>query len=163
MNAVELLRKSAGMSMMVMRSYVEDLDDATWMRRPGPGCNHIAWQIGHLISFEASTMELLMPGAGSELPPGFAEQHSKATAGIDDPSKFLTKPQYLDLFERVRAKTLTAFDKLQESDLDKPAPEAFRQFFPTAGDIYLLIANHPLMHAGQFIPIRRSLGLPAKF
>jgi hypothetical protein len=25
---------------------------------------------------------------------------------------------------------------------------------------YLLIANHPLMHAGQFVPVRRALDKP---
>jgi hypothetical protein len=32
--------------------------------------------------------------------------------------------------------------------------------FPTAGHIYLLIATHGLMHAGQFVPVRRKLGKP---
>jgi hypothetical protein len=32
--------------------------------------------------------------------------------------------------------------------------------FPTVGHIYLLIATHQLMHAGQFVPVRRALGKP---
>ena len=31
-------------SALVLSRYVEDLSDAELMERPGPGCNHIAWQ-----------------------------------------------------------------------------------------------------------------------
>ena len=56
--------------------------------------------------------------------------------------------------------TLAALDAYPESDLDKEAPEEMRSFCPTMGDVFTLIATHPLMHAGQFVIVRRQLGKP---
>jgi hypothetical protein len=55
---------------------------------------------------------------------------------------------------------LTALDTYPPSDLDNPAPEDFRVFCPTMGDLFTLIATHPMMHAGQFVIVRRQLGKP---
>jgi hypothetical protein len=64
------------------------------------------------------------------------------------------------LFEKVRGATLAALDSFSESDLDKEGPEAMRSFCPTAGHFFTLIATHPMMHAGQFVIVRRQLGKP---
>lgn len=160
MNAKDVIKRSADMSLMVFNGYLDDLTDADLFQRPGPGCNHLAWQIGHLINSEAGMLNSLRPGAAPELPAGFAAQHSNETKQIDDPAKFRTKQEYADLLKKVRSASLATLDSLSENDLDKPAPESMRQFFPTVGDVFLLIANHPLMHAGQFVPVRRRLGKP---
>jgi hypothetical protein len=34
---------------------------------------------------------------------------------------------------------------------------------PTLGDIFLLLATHTMMHAGQFTVVRRKLGKPVLF
>ena len=47
-----------------------------------------------------------------------------------------------------------------DADFDKPSPEDFRSFCPTMGDLFTLIATHPMMHAGQFVIVRRQLGKP---
>jgi hypothetical protein len=36
-------------------------------------------------------------------------------------------------------------------------------FAPTLGHIFLLVANHTLMHAGQITVVRRLLGKPVLF
>jgi hypothetical protein len=130
------------------------------MQRPGPGCNHIAWQLGHLIASENQLLESVAPGAGITLPAGFAEKHDKERKDDDDPSHFCTKQEYLDLFDKVHAASRAAISKMTDADLDQPAPERFRSMFPSAGHILLLIATHGLMHAGQFVPIRRRLNKP---
>jgi hypothetical protein len=94
------------------------------------------------------------------LPEGFAEAHSKEQTGNDDPSAFQSKKEYQSLHEQVRSATLAALDAYPASDLDKPAPESFRSFCPTMGDMFVLIATHPMMHAGQFAVVRRQLGKP---
>jgi hypothetical protein len=160
MNAQDAICGALKMSTMVLSRYLDDLSDADLMLRPGSGCNHIAWQLGHLIASENQLLESVAPGAGIELPAGFAEKHSKETKDDDDPAHFLTKQEYLDLFEKVHAASLAAIAKTSEADLDKPGPERFRQMFPTAGHVYLLIATHGLMHAGQLVPVRRKLGKP---
>jgi len=163
MQAKDAILQSADMSLMVFKSYFEDLSDADLMRRPGPGCNHLAWQIGHLIASEAGMLNAIRPGAAPALPEGFAEKHTKETEDIDDPAQFYTKQEYLDLLAKVREASKKAISEMSDSDFDQPGPEPYRQWFPTVGAFCLLIANHPLMHAGQFVPVRRALGKPAMF
>ena len=43
------------------------------------------------------------------------------------------------------------------------ASEAMRDYAPTVGAVLLLIGNHWMMHAGQFVPVRRKLGRPPLF
>lgn len=160
MNAQDALRASADLSRMVLKSYFSDLDDADLMKRPGPGCNHLAYQLGHLISSECMLLEMVKPGAAIELPPGFAEAHDKDNAGVDDPAKFQSKQEYLDLLDKVYEATCTAIASTSDEDLDQKSPENFRQFAPTYGHMYALIATHPMMHAGQFVPVRRAAGKP---
>ncbi|QDU87645.1 DinB superfamily protein [Pirellulimonas nuda] len=160
MNAVDVIRQTNTTSQMVVKAYVEDLSDADLMRRPAAGCNHLAWQLGHLISSECMLLNSLAPGAAPELPAGFAEQHAKDKCGSDDPSQFCTKAQYLELWGQVQAAMMGALDHVSESDLDKPGPENMQPMFPTAGAVWVLLATHALMHAGQFVPVRRALGKP---
>ncbi len=160
MNAQDAIRTTLETSSMILNSYLGDMSDADLMCRPGKGCNHIAWQLGHLISSECNLLESIQPGAAAELPEGFAEKHSKETCGEDDPSKFCSKDEYLELFEKVHAATLDALQKTSAEDLDAESPEKFRQMFPTVGNIYVLIATHGMMHAGQLVPVRRELNKP---
>lgn len=160
MNAKDVIRSSASLSALVLKTYVSDLDDADLMRRPGEGCNHLAWQLGHLISSEVHLLNSIAPEQGTELPEGFADAHSKENCDNNDPAKFHGKSTYVELFDKVRAASLAALDGYAESDLDNPAPEDFRGFCPTMGDMFTLIATHPLMHAGQFVVVRRQLGKP---
>ena len=94
------------------------------------------------------------------MPAGFADAHAKEACSNDDPAAFLGKGKYVELFDQVRAASLAALDTYAPSDLDNPAPEDFREFCPTMGDMFTLIATHPMMHAGQFVIVRRQLGKP---
>lgn len=160
MDAKAALRSSFNLSSIVLTSYVGDLDDADLMRRPGEGCNHLAWQLGHLIESEGSLLSMIAPDAKVALPEGFGEAHAKDACGSDDASKFLSKEAYVELFTKVRANSLATLDALPEAELDKPGPEPMRSFCPTMGDLFALIATHPMMHAGQFVIVRRQLGKP---
>ena len=160
MNAIEVIKATMTTSAMVLKSYVSDLEDAELLTRPGEGCNHLAWQLGHLIASECMLLESVKPGSAPELPEGFAEKHDKEKCGENAPDQFYTKAEYLDLFDKVEAATMAALDKTSEADLDEPAPERFKEMFPKAGNIFVLIATHAMMHAGQFVPVRRSLGKP---
>jgi hypothetical protein len=160
MNTKEAIRAADSLSTMVLNSYISDLEDGDLMRRPGAGCNHLAWQLGHLISSEVHLLEGVAPGRSVSLPEGFAAAHSKDNSRSDNPSQFLRKKEYQDLFAKVHAATLSALDSYPEADLDKPAPENYRSFCPTMGDMFVLIATHPMMHAGQFVVVRRQLNKP---
>ena len=160
MNTKQAIRASANLCRMVLKSYFSDMTDAELMERPGEGCNHLAWQLGHLIASECMLLENVVPGAAAELPDGFAEKHDKATQGDNDPTNFCSKAEYEQLLDKVLEASMAALESLSDEDLDKPSPEHFAQFAPTHGDIFALIASHPMMHAGQFVPVRRRLGKP---
>ncbi len=160
MNTQEAITATMDVSSMVLTSYLKDLTDAELMTCPGDGCNHIAWQLGHLIASECNLLNAIQPGAAAELPEGFDGKHSKETIGEDDPAKFCTKQEYLDLLDKVRDASKAALANASDDDLDGPSPEQFRERFPTVGSLYVLISTHGMMHAGQFVPVRRALGKP---
>ena len=160
MDAKDAIRSTASLSSMVLNSYVSDLDDADLMRRPGTGCNHLAWQLGHLIASEVHLLESISPGSGITLADEFVAAHSKENCHNDDPSAFCTKAEYMALHGQVREAMLAALDDFPASEFDSPSPESFRSFCPTMGDMFILIATHPMMHAGQFVIVRRQLGKP---
>lgn len=163
MNAKDAIKGAMDFSTMVFKGYLSDLEDAEIMKRPGKDCNHLAWQAGHLIASEVSLLESICPGKGAELPEGFADAHSKECVGSDDASKFHSTGEYLALMDQVREATVSALDGMTDEQLDEPAPEHFQAFCPTVGHMFILIGTHPMMHAGQLVPIRRELGKPILF
>lgn len=158
--AIELCIECAD---MITKSYLEDLSDADLMVRPVPGANHIAWQLGHLISSEREFTDVACPGIAPPLPEGFAKKHSKETSSSDKPSDFLKKSEYLELYAQQRAATLKALNTLSASDLDKPAPEKYSAYVKNFGDMLSLQGSHWLMHVGQWAVVRRKLGRPPLF
>jgi hypothetical protein len=160
MDTRQAISATMDMSLMVIRQYLSDLTDAELLQRPGKGCNHLAWQLGHLISSACGLLNGVSPGAAPELPAGFREKHGNQTAESDNPADFCTKQQYLDLLDKVYTAAAKALNATSDADLDQPAPESLRKKFPTVGHVWVLMAIHPMMHAGQFVPVRRSLGKP---
>lgn len=163
MNGKEAIKAALTGTQGLLGMYVGDLSDADFLDRPAPSANHIAWQIGHLILADVNLVkDQQIPGVTyPELPPGFAEKHRKETAAQN--SGFLSKAEYLDLFNKVRGTTIAALDKLTDADLDKPTQGRMASFAPRLGDLFLLVSNHTLMHAGQFTVLRRKLGKPVLF
>ena len=159
MNAKDSIKYMLESSQDMVAMYLSDLSDADLLVRPVPGANHIAWQLGHLIASEATYFLPMVPGAAATpLPAGFAQRHSKDTAGSD--AGFLKKDEYLALFKSCRAATLEVADRLSEADLDKASGW---KMAPTVGQLLLTVANHDMMHAGQFTVVRRKLGKPVLF
>jgi hypothetical protein len=155
--AKNILRGAIEGGHWVVRAFVEDLTDAELLVRSVPGANHIAWQLGHMIS-GTHKMLAAMGYKVPALPEGFAEAYTPATAGSDDPAKFATKAQYLVLMDQAKAASLAAVEGTPETDLDKPGPESMREYAPTVAAALMLQGTHWLMHSGQFVPIRRKLG-----
>jgi hypothetical protein len=162
MQAKDLIQQSIGTADMMMRKYLEDLDDAAFLIRPVEGMNHIAWQVGHLISGERSVIEAIKPGSCPPLPEGFDAKHDqKTTTTIDDPAAFYTKDEYLAIWKSQREALKALVESLTDADLDAPAPERFQSFCPTVGlALNMMGGMHPLMHVGQFVAVRRKLHKP---
>jgi hypothetical protein len=164
MTGTAVIQHALQSTQFLLNSYIRDLSDADLLVRPVAGANHIAWQLGHLLVAERALVKAELPNAPfPELPAGFAEAHSKETAANDGPAGFLTKGEYLSIFETVRSATLAAVAGLKDADLDRPAVGPLAKMAPTLGDTFLLISNHTLMHGAQVTVVRRKLGKPVLF
>ena len=91
MNAKDVIRQTLGHSDMILKSYINDLEDADLRLSPIDGLNCIAWQLGHLVSSERGMVEGIKPGSCPPLPPGFDENHGKNKGQADSSSNFLAE------------------------------------------------------------------------
>lgn len=159
MGPKDTIRHTMDLADQVIETYLGDLDDHDLLVRPVPGMNHIAWQMGHLIASEYQMMQWIRPGVSPTLPPGFIEAHGKQTSADDDPARFQSKVRYLELYRAQRAATRAILGEVGEAELDRADP-SFPPYAPTVGAILNMQGGHPLMHAGQFVAVRRLLGKP---
>ncbi|HEX4132227.1 MAG TPA: DinB family protein [Pirellulales bacterium] len=155
MNARDAIKLSIDSADMIAMGYLNDLSDKDLLQRPCLGCNHINWQVGHLVAAEHKMMEQVAPGAMPKLPDGFDIKYSKETATVDDPKKLCAKAELLQLAKQQREGTLKALAKTSEADLDKPTGI---DYAPTVGAVYAMQGTHWLMHVGQWAVVRRQLG-----
>ncbi len=163
MTGTEAIKTSLEATSWLFTNALTDLSDADLLVRPVPGANHAAWQIGHLITSEQGLVQSQIPDAKMPaLPAGFKEAHAMDQIGTDA-GKFLTKAEYVDLFNKTRAATLAALAGLSDADLDKPTTGNMAQMAPNLGAWFVLTSNHTLMHGSQFSVIRRKLGKPVLF
>jgi hypothetical protein len=160
MNAQEAIKQVIQMGDTVAMGYLKDLSDADLMRRPHPGCNHLNWQIGHLLVSENYLINQAIPGGMPELPEGFADRYTPATAGSDDPAEFTTKEELLEIYRQQRAGTLAALERTTAEELDRATGI---DYAPNVAALFSLQGTHWLMHAGQWVVVRRQLGHPPLF
>jgi hypothetical protein len=164
MNGIDVLRTSLLSSRKMLEWVVSDLSDADLLVRPVPEANHFAWQLGHLIAAEIHIVREQLPSATyPELPAGFAEAHSKATAGSSDPGGFRPRTEYVALLSQIREATLAELAKLSDADLDRPSQGNLASICPNLGAIFALLSDHIMMHLGQASVLRRKLGKPVLF
>ena len=164
MNGKEAIQAALEATRSTLNWFVSDLSDADLFVRPVPAANHIAWQIGNVIVGDRWLVTSQLPDAAyPELPAGFVETHGPDGTKKDGPDGFLTKAEYLSLFNAVRSATIATVGGLSDADLDRPATGKVASIAPTLGHVLLLVSNHTLMHAGQFSVVRRLLGKPVLF
>ena len=158
MDTKSAIKTALNTANMISTSYLEHLTDEDMMHRPAPGCNHIKWQVGHLIVSEYNMISSCIVDTIPELPAGFAEKYTKETADSNDASAFHSKVQLMELYEKQRNATLAALESLSDDDLDKESPESIRSYAPNFGSAFIMQDIHWVMHAGQWAVIRRQLG-----
>jgi pyruvate-formate lyase len=163
MSIASQIKNELQLPTFVAQGYLQDLTDEDLLRRPVENANHIAWQLGHLITSENNLNNMVCPDSMPALPEGFAEKHAKETASSNDPAGFCTKDEYLQLIAEQRAGTMALLDTLSDEDLEKPAPEKIQMFGATVGAVIAGQSAHWMMHAGQWVIVRRQLGKEAMF
>jgi hypothetical protein len=152
------IKSAIDMANMISTSYLGDLTDDDMMHRPSPGCNHIKWQVGHLIVSENNMISQCLPEAMPALPEGFSDRYTKETAGSDNPDDFDSKATLMKLYREQRTGTLAALESIDVNDLSNEGPEPIRSYCPTIGAAFLMQDAHWMMHAGQWAVVRRQLG-----
>ncbi len=157
--AKDMIRNTCEMANFVMTAYLEDLPEEAYFETPAPGLNPIAWQVGHLISVEHKWLEGIKPGSCPTLPEGFDAAHTKETAVPNTFKKVAAKADYLAAWNAQRAATLAVLDGLSDGELDGPSGV---DFAPTVATMLNMTGVHPMMHAGQFVALRRKHGLGVK-
>ena len=155
MDAQTAIRNVLATGEMIGMAYLGDLSDAELMQRPHAKCNHLNWQIGHLIVSENSLVGMAWPMPC--LPDGFKEKYIKEAAASDDPSNFATKDELMAAYKAQRAATLEVLAKVSADDLDQPSGV---DYAPTRGQLISLNGEHWLMHAGQWVIVRRQNDKP---
>ena len=158
MNIQQLVAISLETADTICLSYLQDLADEDLMRRPHPSCNHLNWQVGHLIQSEHEMMSRI--GPMPPLPAGFAERYRKETQSSNRGDDFCDKRQLLEAQQAQRTGTLALVAGLDPTDLDRASGV---DYAPTLGALVALIPAHWLMHAGQWVIVRRELGRPPLF
>ena len=159
MTSKDVIKNTIDMGHMALTTYLSDLSDGDLMLRAVPGTNHIAWQLGHLIA----SAHKMMTDSGFKmpmLPGGFSESHGKEASISDDPKKFHKKSQYLDWLTQQRTATMAALDAASDTSLGKATPESMKDYAPTVAAAFNMIGVHTMMHAAQFVAVRRRLGKP---
>lgn len=160
MNAKDIIRHTLGMADHLLNAYIGDLSNEEILLQPVAGMNHIAWQMGHLISSERDMAEMIKPGSSPALPAGFGDVHGRSDTKGTSPSQFLSKEAYLELYKAQRAATNAVLDSLSDTDLATATPEGYAQIAPNFGTLMNLIGQHYLMHLGQFVAVRRTANKP---
>jgi len=160
MDPLQVIRINIDTGDFICMGYIADLTDVELMKRPTPGCNHINWQLGHLIASEHEMIEGVCPSSMPALPDGFAEKYSRSATQNDNPASFCTKEELLAVYRAQRDGTLAALNKLSPEDLDRATGV---DYAPTVASMFLMQGSHWLMHAGQWAVVRRMVGRPPLF
>ncbi len=158
MNAREAIKASIHTADMISKMYLEDLTEDEMMHRPHAKCNHIKWQLGHLIAADNMMINGCCPSALPELPEGFEDKYSKETSASDNAADFHSKAELMELFASQREAALSTLDALTDDDLNKDAPESMKSYAPSFGAAFSMLGIHWTMHSGQWAVIRRQLG-----
>src|SRR4051794_41969139 len=97
MNFKDAARYTYSIADFMIESYLTDITPQEMLMRPAPDANHLAWQLGHLISAECRLGDAAVPGSMPQLAAGFAERHTKDTAKSGKPSDLFSKNEYMSL------------------------------------------------------------------
>ncbi|QDV25661.1 DinB family protein [Aureliella helgolandensis] len=155
MQAPQAIRQALDMSLMICMSYLQDLDDQDLLQRPHPDCNHINWQIGHLVLSEAEALCKLDSQQFFDFLPEHSAMYGRHSQKIDHAESFCTKHELNSRAKIVREALLQLLE--QHTDLNA---ESGVDYAPTVGALLNVQAAHWLMHAGQWVVVRRQLGKP---
>ncbi|CAN5563861.1 hypothetical protein BH10PLA1_BH10PLA1_11460 [soil metagenome] len=157
---VETLERGLGM----MQRELADFSDADMLVRPAPVANHAEWMLGHLCKSECHMLGACGVDVTDALPAGFAECYPQVKGQLNEVANPMGKAALLELFGKVRQRTIAFVKSAGDVALLKEIPSPFNKgTMTTVGFIVTMPSLHASMHIGQMQVIRRALGKPVLF
>jgi hypothetical protein len=145
---------------------LEDVEPASWFRRPAEGVTHIAWQVGHLAMAEyrlaLERVRGRRPDDAALIDDAFLALFGNQSIPDPDPAKNPPPDAIRTVLDRVHEQTLRETAALDPAALAQP-PEKAHRLAKTKGAALLWCAQHELIHAGQIGLLRRLLGRPHRW
>jgi RimJ/RimL family protein N-acetyltransferase len=142
------------------RRLLADIADEAMCRQPLPGMNHPAWIIGHLCD----TCDLMADWlqVPRNCPADWGVLFDNQSEPRPERSLYPSKAILLDVFEKVHATIVTAFQQAPADVLNRPLPrETMKRLFPTVRDgVAFEMTDHAAIHLGQLSAWRRAMGMP---
>lgn len=148
------------LALAYLRRLLEDLRDEQMLSQPSGTGNHPAWIVGHIVySLQAMSGEL---GVQPWLPEDWSRMFGTGTNPEAATAAYPPKSQLLEYLRDAESRVANAIEKLTESDLASPLPDAgYRKTLPTIGHALIhILVGHASVHIGQLTVWRHAMGLP---
>lgn len=142
---------------MVCMAYLGDLTDEEFMMRPHDDCHTINWQVGHLIVSEHQMMNQVTGDSMPALPEGMAEFYAEKDESKLDADGYYSKESLLAAYRAQRDATLSALAWYPAEDFNN---ETGVEYAPTVASMFAMQGGHWMMHAGQWVVVRRMANKP---
>ena len=158
----DVLKQQFQMGANLVEMFSSDLSDEEYLFQPTEGGCHLTWILGHLADTQDWAVSQLT-GQLRRMSEAWIELFKGGATVFGDASRYPSRAQVEGLFRDTQAATLAALDAFDEARWDDPAPQGVpRDYFPTVGSVWSLLATHTFWHIGQLTVNRRMLGKPAK-
>lgn len=159
-NTIDLLRFQIELTKNMTAGLLVDMIDAPLAAPTPNGGNHPTWIAGHLAYSESNLIYHILGGDTNPL----IEWKPLFGAGSQPSYEADVYPLLEDLlakWDEVRVHTLDMLALYTDEDLDNPSinpPPGREDLFGTFGQVFSMVALHPLMHRGQISDARRAVG-----
>lgn len=133
-------------------------DEALTHRAGGRG-NHALWVMGHLAWTDDDILAMLT-GCAREMSPRDIARFKGGSEPSASAADYPSRDELLTAMRLHRRRFETWVQSLDSESMRAPTPQGFRPFAPDAITTAFGVAAHEMLHAGQVVAVRASLGLP---
>ncbi len=156
----EAMAYSLSKSLLMTHRFVDDLKPEEFAAQPIPGCNSIAWIIGHLVNVDRRQLGWLGATELPLLPEWFREEAFKTTRTTAVAQENLGDGRELvELFDAHRKMLIQILPTVDAAKFAE-APSMQSPLFADRGEATLFMGLHTALHMGQISVLRRALGYP---
>ncbi|MEM8875331.1 MAG: DinB family protein [Planctomycetota bacterium] len=161
MNAIDLVVSALETSREWAVGPARDMADKPLCQPTPNGGNHPTWVMAHLAVSEGGFLEIM---TGEPSPAAkWKDTCGQGTEPTTDPDDYPSLEEAIELFSRLRDRTIEFVGKQTVDDLGKPpmhVPPQLAKFdtFQTLGNLLNVVTLHTAVHIGQLCDARRANG-----